>query len=185
MNPLLRIGVFISERITGKRMEAARLLAWYPKAALSSGVMESLVAHEAEGISKRLLKLIRMQVSFSASCPFCIDMNSEGFDREGITDDEIKGLQGKLSIESIKSFSDGERAALAYAAALTQTPIRIERTLIRRMKTLFDERQMVIIVTTIGQVNYWTRTIQGLGIQPAGFSSACKILNIDGYKTTK
>ncbi len=184
-NPVLKLGILISERITGKKMEAARLLAWYPKAAVSSGILESLVAHEEEGISKRLLKLIRMQVSFSASCPFCIDMNASDFDREGISDEEIMALQGKLGYQEVLSFSEDERVALEYAQALTRTPIEIDKSLIKRMRWHYNEKQFVIIVTTIGQVNFWTRTIQGLGVKPAGFSSHCEILDIKNYETLK
>lgn len=68
---LLRLGIWIAERKTGKSMLAARILTWYPKAALGAGVMESLVAHEEGAATARLLKLLRMQVSFTASCPFC------------------------------------------------------------------------------------------------------------------
>ena len=37
----LKLGILISERITGKTMLPARILAWYPKAAIGSGVMEA------------------------------------------------------------------------------------------------------------------------------------------------
>ena len=185
INPIIRFGIMISERVTHKRMDAARLLGWYPKAALSSGVLEGLIAHEEKGLSKRLLKLIRMQVSFTASCPFCIDMNSSDFDTEGITHEEIKALQGKLPYNQVSSLSKADITALEYTVALTRTPIQLEKGLIKRMKHYFDERQIVIIVTTIGQVNYWTRTIQGLGIKPAGFSTHCEILELAQYNTLK
>jgi hypothetical protein len=42
---LLRLGIKVSEKITGRVMFPARILAWYPKAAIGSGVLESLVAH--------------------------------------------------------------------------------------------------------------------------------------------
>ena len=35
----LKIGISISERITGKIMLPARILAWYPRAAVGSGVL--------------------------------------------------------------------------------------------------------------------------------------------------
>ena len=34
---------------------------------------------------------------------------------------------------------------------------------------LFTEREVVILATTAAQVNFWARTIQALGIPPAGF----------------
>lgn len=173
---LLRIGVRISERVTGKRMEAARLLAWYPKAAYGAGVLEALVAHEDKGISKRLLQLIRLQVSLKAFCTFCIDMNGAGFDRQGITDEEIRALQGRVTLAEVATFDERERVALQYAQGLTETPIHVDPALVEAMKAQFNERQFTIIVATIGQVNFWTRTIQGFGIQPAGFSERCDFL---------
>lgn len=183
VNPFLRLGIRISEKVTGKRMEAARLLAWYPKAAFGAGILESLVAHEEEGVSKRLLKLVRMQVSFSASCAFCIDMNAAGFDRDGISDEEIHALQGMMPLGDIQSFQEWEQVALTYARELTATPIRVGADTLESMKRFFPEKQFAILVATIGQVNFWTRTIQGFGIPPAGFSEHCDILNLDAYQT--
>ena len=172
----LRIGVKISEHVTGKRMEAARLLAWYPKAAYGAGVLEALVAHEDKGVSRRLLQLIRLQVSLKAFCTFCIDMNGAGFDRQGITDEEIHALQGQVSLAEVATFEEREQIALRYAQGLTETPIRVAPDLVEAMKNHFNERQFAIIVSTIGQVNFWPRTIQGFGIQPAGFSDRCDFL---------
>ena len=62
----LRIGIWISKRVTGKDLLPARLLAWYPKAAIGSGVLESLVAHKDGNLDERILKLVRMQASFAA-----------------------------------------------------------------------------------------------------------------------
>lgn len=174
---LLRIGVMISERMTGKRMEAARLLSWYPKAAYGAGMLEALVAHEDKGVSRRLLQLIRLQVSLTAFCTFCIDMNGAGFDRAGITDEEIRALQGHKDLEDVSTFEERERVALRYAQGLTETPIRVDPMLVEAMKAYYNERQFSIIVSTIGQVNFWTRTIQGFGIPPAGFSDRCDFLS--------
>ncbi|MBN1413140.1 MAG: carboxymuconolactone decarboxylase family protein [Spirochaetales bacterium] len=182
---LLRIGVRIAEKVTGKRMEPARILSWYPKAAIGAGVLESLVAHKEPGVPRRLLQLIRMQVSFSASCPFCIDMNSSEFSMHGITREEIEVLQGKRRMTEVESLTERERTALKFAGELTATPISIRPDTLEKMKTLFDERQYVIVASTIAQVNFWTRCIQSFGIPPAGFSETCDYLELDKYRTLK
>jgi alkylhydroperoxidase family enzyme len=71
----LKIGIWISKKVTGRDLLPAKLLAWYPKAAISSGIMEALVAHHDLTLNRRLLKLVRLQASFTTACPFCIDMN--------------------------------------------------------------------------------------------------------------
>lgn len=174
INPLLRAGIAISERVTGKRMLPARLLAWYPKAAISSGAMESLIAHKDKDVSGRELKIVRMTVSLTAECPFCVDMNSHEYRQAGLTDAEATALQRGTEAE-IATFSPRERAAIAYARAATRSPLEFDDELRATLTRVFSPREVVILASTAAQVNYWARLIQALGIPPAGFSHQCAI----------
>lgn len=162
-------------------MLVGRLLAWYPKAAWGAGIMESLVCHEDGAMTERLLKLIRMLISFRASCPFCIDMNSAEFAALGITDEEIAALQGLHGIEETSSFSAAEKAALRYAAGLTSTPVSLTPQDLSAALLHFTEREFTILVSTAAQVNYWARMAQGFGLPPAGFMESCAVLRIGDY----
>ena len=166
---ILKLGIWISEKITGRIMLPARILAWYPKAALGSGIMESLVAHEDGRMNRRMLKLIRMAASHAAACPFCVDMNSYEYRGVGITDEEAESLRGDF--EKTASFTKQEKLAISYARSISQTPLKFHPDLVERVKSEFNEREFVILVSTAAQVNYWARLIQGLGIPPAGFHS--------------
>jgi alkylhydroperoxidase family enzyme len=170
ISPLLRLGIWISEKITGRAMLPARILAWYPKAALGSGLLESLVAHHDGKLDKRMLKLVRMAASIAAACPFCIDMNSYQYQTLGIGADEVLALRGQLDLEDCASFSARERLAIQYTRLISQTPLKFHPDFIEKIKACFDEREMVILASTAAQVNYWARLIQALGIPPAGFS---------------
>ena len=180
---LLRLGTWIAERKTGRPIVVARLLAWYPKAAIGAGVMESLVADEDGKATKRMLKLVRMQVSFMASCPFCIDMNSAEYADSGISQDEVEVLQQRREPAEVESLSREEKLALRYARALTATPIRMDSALLAELLDAFSERELVVVASTIAQVNFWTRMTQGLGVPPAGFSEVCSVLRIEDYAT--
>ena len=146
--------------------------------------MEGLIAHKDGAVSERLLKLIRMQVSFFASCPFCIDMNSFKFEELNISNGEILALQNRDE-NSLNIFNEDERCVLEYVRALTVTPISIDSNLLQRVLSKYNEREFVIIVSTIAQVNFWTRMIQGFGIPPEGFTEDCKILNLQKFNTLK
>jgi AhpD family alkylhydroperoxidase len=173
------------ERRLGKRLEANRMLAWYPKALLGSGIMEALVAHDEVEVPKRLLKLIRIYVSFLASCPFCIDMNAKQYRESGLSDEEILFLRGIKTFEEVGSVSETERAALEYARCATSTPVAFTTEVMDRLRSHYSDRAIVIIASTIAQVNFWTRLIQSLGVQPAGFSSECSILELEKYRTMR
>jgi len=177
----LRIGIWISKNITGKDLLVARLLSWYPKAAVGSAILESLVAHRDRDINERILKLVRMQASFAASCPFCIDMNSFEFEKQGITMEELTALQGAKELREVTTFSKREMLAIEYARLISRSPLSFPEEFIDELKKNFKEREIVILASTSAQVNYWARLIQALGIPPAGFSDQCKIRNNEMY----
>jgi len=170
---LLRIGLFIAKKETGKDLMPARLLSWYPRAAIGSGVLEMMTAKGQNAAEQRLLNLVRLQASLICSCSFCIDMNAVGIVKHGITDEELAVLQGQREIQSVPSFSLRELLALAYAIGLSSTPPDLSDQLIKDLTEAFSEKELVMLASTIASVNYWARLNQGLGIPPAGFSDRC------------
>jgi AhpD family alkylhydroperoxidase len=166
---LLRLGIWFSERVTGRVMLPARLLAWYPKAAVGSGVLESLVAHDEPGMDRRMLQLIRMAASHAAACPFCVDMNSHEHRLHGISDEEAEAVRGAVALETVSTLGSRERLAIQYARLVSQTPLKFQPEIVAQVRAEFNEREFVILATTAAQVNYWARLIQALGIPPAGF----------------
>jgi alkylhydroperoxidase family enzyme len=171
----LKIGIWISKKITGRDLLPGRLLAWYPKAAISSGIMEALVAHKDGKLDKRILKLVRLRTSFSVACPFCIDMNSYDYDQFGITPQELTALQGRIEIAAVNTFSVREIIAMEYAVLISSTPLQFAQDFVNKFKATFTEREIVILASTAAQVNYWARLLQALGVPPAGFSDRCDL----------
>ncbi|CAN5184964.1 carboxymuconolactone decarboxylase family protein [soil metagenome] len=163
----LRFGLWIVRRRTGVDLLPPRLLAWYPRAAISSAVLEALVAHRDRALTERILKMVRMAVSFTASCPFCIGMNSEGWE-EFLTADELAAIQGHRPLESVASLTDRERLAIEYARLASSTPLAFTREFGERLTSTFTEREIVVLATTSAQVNYWARLIQALGCPAQG-----------------
>lgn len=175
----------LAERRLGKPLAANRILTWYPKAFWGSGIMEALVAHDETEVPERLLRLIRIYVSFLASCPFCIDLNAREYRESGVSDEEILALRGIKSFEEVASIGESEAAALEYVRCATSTPVSFTQEAIDRLRSRFSERAIVIIASTCAQVNFWTRLIQSLGVPPAGFSSECSMLDLEKYRTLK
>ena len=171
----LKIGIWISKMIAGRDLLPGKLLAWYPKAAIGSGIMEALVAHKDAKLDKRILKLVRLRTSFSVACPFCIDMNSYDYDQFGITPQELAALQGRIEIAAVNTFSVREIIAMEYAGLISSAPLQFAQDFVDKLKTNFTEREIVILASTAAQVNYWARLLQALGVPPAGFSDYCEL----------
>jgi AhpD family alkylhydroperoxidase len=182
---LLRMALWLVEKRLGKRLIANRILAWYPRALIGSGVMEALIAHDEPEVPRRLLSLIRISTSFLVSCPFCIDLNSRDLAAKGVNAEEIRALQGAIPLDAVASFSDADRAALRFVRQMCVTPLSFSRRVVDEMKERFSPRAIVIIASTCAQVNFWARLIQGLGVGPAGFSPDAPFLDLDAFATLK
>jgi len=180
---LLRGALWLVERRMGRRLVANRILGWYPKALVGSAVMEALIAHDEPEVPQRLLKLIRVSTSYLVSCPFCIDLNANGYDAAGISAGEIAALRGAVPPESVASFSGAELAALRYVACISRTPLSFPRGVIDDLKRYFTPRGIIIIASTCAQVNFWARLIQGIGVGPAGFSPDAPFLELGTFTT--
>lgn len=171
----LKLGIWISRLATGRDLLPARLLAWHPKTAISSGIMEALVTHKDKTLDKRILKLVRLRASFSVACPFCIDMNYYDYAQFGISAEELAALQGRIDIAAVRTFSEREIIAMQYAVLISGTPLTFGNDFVDQLKRNFNEREIVILAATAAQVNYWARLLQALGVPSAGFSDHCDI----------
>jgi len=169
---LLRLGIRISRRVTGKDICIARLLAWYPKAAYGSAMLESLVAHRDKTLDERILKLVRIQASSSTACPFCTDMNSFEYKKAGISDPELNALISGEGTNEASTFTRREEVALEYARLISRTPLSFPAEFISELKDTFSEREIVILASTAAQVNYWARLHSALGVPAAGFTES-------------
>lgn len=179
----MRPALWAARRISGVDLLIARLLAWYPRAAVSSAVLEGLIAHRDGALDERMLKMVRMAVSFTAGCPFCMDMNADGWEKL-LSPAELAVLQDRQPLEQAASLSERERLAIEYARLVSATPLAFPAPFIARLKAAFSEREIVILATTAAQVNYWARLIQALGCPPAGFSDPGLVLELPGRRPT-
>ena len=170
---LLRLAIWIAEKITGKEMLPARLLSWFPEAAIGAACLEALTTHGRSLQEKRLLRLVRLQTALTVSCPFCIDMNAFEYEEHGISVSEFEGLQNGFPEGYPPTLSRREIVALEYSRLICATPLAFPSAFIDDLTSEFSEREIVMIAATASQVNYWARLIQALGIPPAGFTKEC------------
>lgn len=165
--PVLRVGLWIARRRAGIDLLPGRLLTWYPRAAIGSGVLEALVAHRDGRVTARMLKMVRLAVSFHVSCRYCVGLNAQGWEKL-LSPDELEALQGAVAMDDVSTFDPREILAVEYARRASETPLAFTPEFGERLTQTFSEREIVVIATTAAQVNYWARLIQALGCPPPG-----------------
>lgn len=171
----LRPMLWLARKTTGKDPLPARLLAHFPKGAIGAGVFE-LTAAGARDLDARTLAVARIVASVVAGCPFCVDMNAATWQRASLTPDDLRVLF-RPDERRFEAIGAKEACAARYARALSLTPVVVTPELEGELRLAFSEREIVVLATTIAQVNYWSRFNQGLGVPAAGFfdESVCSL----------
>lgn len=183
ISPFLRSMIKIADRKAEKEMIMARILAWSPKIAISSGILELYIEDGAAAcLEERMTKILRIIISYTVPSQFALDINSWNFKDFDITDEEIKGLRSVKEIDSITSFSDREKTALKYAYELSKTPIVLNQKLLDDLRRLFSEKEIVAIAALTAKVNYWARLMEAMRIKPVGYTDD-PVLHLEEYKT--
>lgn len=179
----LRRMIKIADKKAKKEMLPGRVLSWSSKISISSGLLELYVEEGAAScLEGRMIKLLRMRISYTVPSPFALDINSSNYENFNITKEEIEGLRGEREIDTIESFSEREKVALKYAYELSKTPITLNQKLLDDLRYNFSEEEIVALAALSAKVNYWARLIEALRIKPAGYTDD-PILHLDKYST--
>jgi AhpD family alkylhydroperoxidase len=160
--------LWLTRKMTGKDPLPARLLTWFPKGAVGAGVFEVTAAGAPGDLDGRALAVARIVSSAVAGCPFCLDMNAATYQRAGLSLEELRAA-ASLEPERWATLGPREAVVARYARALSLTPVELDDALAADLRAAFSSRQLVVLASTIAQVNFWSRFNQGLGVPSAGF----------------
>ena len=86
---------------------------------------------------------------------------------QGLSTEKLAALSDPPASEV---FSDVEQIALAYADAMTATPVDVPDALFEKLRLHFDERQLVELTSALAWQNYRARFDHALGFETEGFS---------------
>jgi alkylhydroperoxidase family enzyme len=84
----------------------------------------------------------------------------------GADDEKIREVPGW---RESRRFSELERAALEYAEAMTITGQRVSDELFARLRSLFDEAQIVELTAAVALENFRSKFNVPLGVESQGF----------------
>ncbi|ACT96490.1 carboxymuconolactone decarboxylase family protein [Dyadobacter fermentans] len=106
-------------------------------------------------VEKRLLNLIYLRVSQINGCAFCIDMHSKDLRFEGETEQRLYLLN---AWREAPFYSERERAALAYAEAVTSLQNReVTDEVFNAVDAAFSDEEIVDLTVAITTINSYNR----------------------------
>ena len=110
---------------------------------------------DESGLERPLLELVKTRVSQINGCAFCIDMHTKDARAAGETEQRLYGLS---AWREAPYYSERERAALAWAEAVTNIPqINESDEEYEAARAQFSAEELVKLTVVVIAVNGWNR----------------------------
>jgi AhpD family alkylhydroperoxidase len=149
----------------GSGLEPIEIWAHQPKMMIGMGRFNQAV-RKGKSVDERIKNLVELKGAQMIGCEYCVDLGSQICRNSGFTDEELLAL---VRYQSSDLFTEREKAALDYAVAVMRTPVEVTDELFARVRSYFDDRQLVEITALLALVNL-DRFNAAFGIGSAGFS---------------
>lgn len=110
---------------------------------------------EQSGLDPKLRELLSYRVSQINGCAYCLDMHHKELIHMG--EDELH-LYSLSAWQECPFYTDKEKAALAFAEAVTNTNTTdVDDKIFDRLKKFFSESEIVDLTIAVTQTNTWNR----------------------------
>lgn len=112
-------------------------------------------AVKATGLESNLLDLVKLRVSQINGCAFCIDMHSKDLRAEGESEERLYLLDAWRETDF---YSDRERAALAWAEAVTLIAhSHVPDDVYEQARQQFADDELAKLTLAVVAINGWNR----------------------------
>ena len=106
-------------------------------------------------VERSLQDLVHFRVSQINGCAYCLDMHSKDLRDEGETEQRLYMLD---AWRESSCYSDRERAALAWAEAVTQVTIdHVSDEVYEGARKQFSEAELIDLTMSVIAINGWNR----------------------------
>jgi len=157
------------KRRYGKVLQPGLLWGRIPLVFMPLALLYGALDRRSSKISPAIRSLVTVRVSQINWCAFCVDINSATLMKRGVSEEKIMAL---AEWKNSALFSDKEKAALAYAEAMTITGTKPEDMPIADLRKHFDDDGIVELTAVIAFQNMSSKFNSALNVAPQGF---CKI----------
>jgi AhpD family alkylhydroperoxidase len=122
------------------------------------------------GLEASLLHLLKLRVSQINGCAYCIDMHSKDLRAEGDTEQRLYLLD---AWREAPFYSDRERAALAWAEAVTLVREgHVPDEVYDEARKEFSEAELVNLTMAVVAINGWNRLSIAFRVVPGSYRPA-------------
>ena len=171
---LTRIAYRYARRRYGAVPEPLAVAAHHPALMRASATHEMLAQRASKVLPVNVREIAVYRTAVRLGCSWCVDFGTMLQLHEGLDIERLKHID---SYETSPLFSAAERLALAYADAMTATPVEVTEEQVAVLEREFGRKGVVELTYQISLENLRARMNSALGITAQGFTSgdACRV----------
>ncbi|OBA78853.1 transposase [Mycobacterium sp. 1164966.3] len=164
----------IAKRRFGEVPEPFTVTAHHRGLLIAGAVHETMVERASKTLPASVRELAVFWTARTVGCSWCVDFGSMLQRLDGL---DVQRLQEIDNYATSDRFTDDERAAIAYADAMTTDPHKVTDEQVADLRARFGDAGVIELSYQIGLENMRARMNSALGITEQGFSSgdACRV----------
>lgn len=162
----VRLILALQRRRYGAELEPARLWGRTPRVFAAQTLLYRALERKSSPIEPALRSLVLVRVSQINWCEFCVDLNSANAIQRHVSAAKLDALG---DFENSPLYGERERAALAYADAMTDSNRKPNAEMIERLRQHFHDDAIIELTALIAFQNLSSKFNAALGVQAQGF----------------
>jgi alkylhydroperoxidase family enzyme len=180
---LTRVMYRVAKRRYGQVPEPMAVAAHHRKLLIAYAAHETMLDRASKTLPVSVRELAVFWTARKIGCSWCVDFGSMLQRLDGL---DIRRLQDIDNYATSTVFTDDERAAIAYADAMTTDPHTVTDAQVADLQSRFGDAGVFELTYQVGVENMRARMNTALGITEQGFNSgdACRIPWVDETSQT-
>lgn len=164
----------VAKRRYGQVPEPFAVSAQHRKLMIAGAVHETMVERASKTLPVSVRELAVLWTARAIGCSWCVDFGSMLQRLDGLDMERLKDID---NYATSPAFTDDERAAIAYADAITTDPHTVTDEQVADLRARFGDAGVFELTYQIGLENMRARVNSALGITEQGFNSgdACRV----------
>ncbi len=171
---LIRTIYRIAQRRYGQVPEPFAVAAHHRRLMTASTVHEAMIERASRTLPASVRELAVFWTARKIGCSWCVDFGSMLQRLDGLDLERLKQID---DYATSAAFTDHERAAIAYAGAMTTDPHTVTDAQVADLRARFGDAGVIELTYQIGVENMRARMNTALGITEQGFNSgdSCRV----------
>jgi alkylhydroperoxidase family enzyme len=173
-NLLTKVMYRIAKRRFGEVPEPFAVYAHHPGLTIAGGIHETAVERASTKLPANVRELAVYWTARKIGCSWCVDFGAMLQRLDGLDVERLKDIDDYATSDR---YTDDERAAIAYADAMTTDPHTVTDEQVADLRHRFSDAGVIELTYQVGIENMRARMNTALGITEQGFSSgdACRV----------